>query len=903
MAQTIQQRLEEVSTTAPTSQVIADGLGATPQQVAMTGTQVQKQATIADRIAQAPLIDSTQAQRQELGRVERLEAPRREPTVEEALEAERQDQLAKLGNIGQSIQKTISENLAAVGQQALGQVEVEQSILAQTLGLTGATLDLAKADPNSNYNKITNVLETYLASGDPNDLEAAYAAIDNLKIHGIKSAEAKRLIGLTQETMAKQTGQIVSESVMDQVTMMDLDLQALGFEAGGPAVAELLGVSQDEFNQMSLDQFTDAIEDKRRLEFARIDNLKAELRAAPLGSLRREILLRELRDLGQVGITGIEQEAVENVEDINLAGYIKVGDQEMKVSDFLDDENLSQMVIDWINEDDPARKDDIISEDQFPELIEWVRNNQEALAKLSQTADDTKEVFDKANEDNKVLNVLDDLNIAMVGDVMSQIMPNWNPEQAITSSQLAELQGKFNSSIVGQLSGAKGVNDAEKKEILNKFNALNQDTMKEVFKLSVDDIRAASSAAEVLLENQDLARFFGFSANQGFVLDENTQKKIAEYDDVIATIARRNPQWLAGGVTLDMMKGMSAGDLQKLVNDPRRYDDLKLYATKLDELKNIRTIEDKMSFIFGSSADTLEALNSQFADARKWAALGDSEAEARVKEFESIFGTVGVIDETDLNRLMKRMTTALNQSTTGVAEGRFLSNLMSDKADALEGRSRVTGPSGLYKINEKYISDGQFTLADLESMTPAMQDEIGAWVDSLPGINIDLGGFSSYKEYDTDRKEEQFMSRADEAAKRADLGDVANYERFKGQMAIDNGRVPTEAQLGELEKFASFIELEIPNAANDMQRDLYNELLKDIKATLNIARNLYEADKRYDAAEAERVRRQMAAMATGAVYIPGLSDTDLEQRPITLSEPIESDSQLILDDYPSFITT
>jgi hypothetical protein len=859
----------------------------------MTGTDAQKRATIADRIAQAPLVESTQAQKQELSRAERLTAPRREPTVEEALEAERQDKLAKLGNIGQSIQKTISENLAAIGQQELGQAEVEQSILAQTLGLAGATLDLAKADPNSNYTKISNVLNTYLASGNPNDLETAYATIDNLKIFGLTSADAKRLVGLTQESMAKQTGQIVSESVMDQVAMRDLDLQQLGFETGAPAVAELLGINQDEFNEMTLDQFTDAIEDVRKSEFARIDNLKAELAAAPLGSLRREILLRELRDLGQVGITGIEQEAIENVEDINLANYIKVGDTEMKVSDFLDDDNLSQMILDFINEDDPARKDNIISADQFPELIEWINNNQEALAKLSQTADDTKEVFDAANKDYKSLNVLEGLNVSMVNDVMSKIMPNWNPEKAITSSELVSAQNKFNSSIVGQLAGSKNVTDSEKKDIFNKFNALSPDTMDQVFKLPIDDIRAASSAAEVLSDNQDLARFFDIGSTQGFVLDEDIQNKINDYDEVISTISRRNPQWLVGGATLDVMKGMSADDLQRLVNDPRRYEDLKLYANKLDDYSKLRTIDEKLEFLVGEKISFKE-LQEEYTDARKWAALGDTEATKRLKHLNSIFGTNNTISERDFSKSLSSVINDLGISASDVAAGKLFKGNMDKFINKFGERSRLSGASGLHRINERYISDGQFTLADLGSMTPDQQDEIGRWVDSLPGINIDLNGFSSYADYDTDRKEQQFMSRADEAAARADLDDVANYERFKAQMSIDQGSVPTERQLKELEKFASFIELEIPNAVNTMQRELYSELLKDIKSTLNTARELYEADQRFDAASIERARRELAALTTGAVFIPEVSDADLVQRPVSTKSPVKSDSPLIL---------
>ena len=86
------QNLTDLEVPATTSQSLASGLGATPQQVAMAGSAAQKKATIADRI-------SAQPQAQELARVQRLDAPVREATVEEAIETERQQKLAKLGNM------------------------------------------------------------------------------------------------------------------------------------------------------------------------------------------------------------------------------------------------------------------------------------------------------------------------------------------------------------------------------------------------------------------------------------------------------------------------------------------------------------------------------------------------------------------------------------------------------------------------------------------------------------------------------------------------------------------------------------------------------------------------------------------------------------------------------------
>jgi hypothetical protein len=901
---TFAKSLEELQVpTVPTSQTIASRLGATPQQVAMTGTQAQIQSTIADRVAQAPLVDSTQAQQQELARRERLQAPRREATVEEALEMERQEQLSKLGNIGQSIQNTIQSNLAAVGQQELGQQEVEQSTLAQILGLSGAQLDLAKATPNSNYNKITGALETYLATGNPNDLETAFATIDNLKIFGVSSMDAKRLVGLTQETMAKQTGQIVSENVMDQVTMKDIDLQGLGFQQGAPPVAEILGLSGQEFSDLTIEEFADTIEAKQKAEFARVDNLKAELQAAPLGSLRREILMRELRDLGQVGITGVEAEVVETVEDIDLAQNIKVGDDLIKVADFLDDENLSQMVIDWINEDDPSRKDDIISPDQFPELISWVQANQAALAKLSETADDTKEVFDRANAEYKALNVIDDLDIGMTAAIMAKIMPNWNPETAITSTQMESALTKFNSSVVGQLASSGRADREEKRNILNKFNTLEGDMINNVLDLSVDDVRAAHAASEVLEDNQDLAKFFDLSSTQGFVLDRTTQDKIADYDAVISTIARRNREWLStGGSTLELLKTLTPGDLQALVDSPARYEDLDLYTKKRQALSQARTADDYLSIALEQDVRFSDLLD-EFNDAKRWAALGDNEASKRLATLTQLFGSSAPTEATVRAQFGGNLGQALRISARSVIDGNLDKNAIFAPRDTFAKRSTVRGASGLHKANERFISDGILSDVDLQSMLPAMQEAVGTWADTVDGIRVDLGGFSSYADYNDNNNEQEFLTIADRAAASADPsagGSLVEYENWKEDIASGKIR-PDAAAIGRLRDFAVRIEGAIPAAKTDRQRALFEELLKDIQATAATGQRLLDADTRQDADDAERIRRELAALATGAVFLPGVSDAGLQQRVVPRSTAADT-SQFVLDDTPTFIT-
>lgn len=844
--------------TIPTSQSIAQGLGATPQQTAMTGTQLQKQSTIAQRIAQSSNVDSTLAQQQELARVERLQAPRREMTVAEAMEAERQQQLAKLGNIGQRIQSTIANNVNAIQQQQTGKIEVEGSILSQMLGLAGAQVDVAKQDPSSNYVKISNALNSYLATKDPNDLEQAFATIDNLKLYGLSSADAKRLVGLTQDTMAKQTGQVVAENVMDQVTLKDIDLPSLGLDTNLTGVAELLGISEEEASNLTIDEFSDAIESQRKAEFSRIEQMKAELAAAPLGSVQRDILLRELRDMGQVGITGIEVAAAQTAKDIDLATYLKVGNEQIKVSDFLDDEQLSQMVIDWINEDDPVKKSAIIPESQFPELVAWIKSNQNALAELSDTADDTKEVYDAANNEYQSLNVIDDLNTDITSDIMSKIIPNWDPNNRVTSSEMADIKSKFNSTMIGQVIGDNTLDKSDRRDIINKVNNLSEDIADSVLNLSKDDMLIAHYAASNLQDNPDLAKFLGIQSNQGFVLDADSQYKIADYENVINTISQQHPDWLNTNTnTLNYLKTFTPEQLQKLADNPNRYNDLKLFSDKRTEFENIQTDEDKLKYLLNDESISIDELNAQYQDARKWANLGDTEAGKVYTAMQKMFGASDQITSYNIDWAINNTVDSLNVPIDDVLAGNLNKNSILQTAGEFSKIKGLTGPNGALKMYEPYINDGQLTDVDFLNMSDAQKEEIGKWADKNPGIRVNLGGFNTYEEYDANLKETEFLDTADNLAANVGFDSLLAYEDWKDALSKD--AMPTSSNVDQLRRFATLMESARLTAKTDKQRSLYDELVKDINATLATTENMITAAKN-DLEEADRLRKQYEAL-------------------------------------------
>lgn len=890
MADSLQNRINgtglEPLVESTTHQPTAQALGATPQQTAMTGSAAQKAATIAERV------DSTQAQKQELSRAARLAPKERELTVDEAEEVERQEQLAKLGNIGIQVQNSIDANLNAISQMEEGSRKVEGTILAQMLGIDAAQVELDKQDPNSNYNKITSSLNTFLDSGNPNDMEAALAAIDSLKLSGMTSADAKQLVGLTQDTMAKRTGQQVAENVLDQITLKDINLQELGFEQGTAGVAEALGMDPSILGDLSIDEFADAIEGKRKAEFSRVDNLKAELAAAPMGSLQREVLLRELSELGQVGITGVEAEAVTNVEDIDLASYVKVGDETVKVSDFLSDDGLSDMVSNWLAESDPIKKDEIISPDQFPELISWLNNNREALSELSETAGESTTSYNQANEDYKNLkNTTDSLGMALTDNVMSAIMPNYDPSKKVTSSEMETIQAKFNATPIGAIALDTTMPKNEKLVLTNKLNAVSEEELATISNMTAEEVKIASAAADALADSPDLRVFFGDSLASGkFIFDEAAQNQIAEYDNVLARINTENPAWLQEGAELNAMRGMTPEQLEVLADNPQRYEDLTTYLEKKDSF-TATDADGQLKDLFGNEDLTLADIQEIQKDARKWAFYGDVEAAKRASALGELFGVGnGLVTEQAVSSLYANAAAGVNKTLDEVLAGKLSFTSPGSRNEALTTLASVSGPALGSKLEKysQFIDNGAISERSLASMTPGEEAEFGKWLDGQSKIKVDLNGHDNYRDYSADKNERRFMDKSNRLAEESGFNNLDSFNKWMDRVKAPGGWLDA-TDMNKLQKFASKVDLASEMASTELQRNLYREVLADINTVMSWEQELLARKQRVEGAAARASATptvgQVDLMPTFTEALPREEDLDPNRQRVVLGGP------------------
>jgi hypothetical protein len=135
-------------------------------------------------------------------------------------------------------------------------------------------------------------------------------------------------------------------------------------------ISSLTGKSAEDVKAMKLSDIRSAIDNWKTTEFKDVEALRKTLDDPAASRAERELAVKELRRLGQVGVTGAEAKAGDLQKQMQEGDTIKLGTEEWSFDElFSDPTKLAQMQT-WIDNPDTAP----------PELKDWLSKNQDALA-------------------------------------------------------------------------------------------------------------------------------------------------------------------------------------------------------------------------------------------------------------------------------------------------------------------------------------------------------------------------------------------------------------------------------------------------------------------------------------------------------------------------------------------
>lgn len=721
----------------PTTPAGVAAMGANPDQAKMAGTPAQKNAVL-----QPPAAAPQQAQ--SLRTSERQATARQQASTAEEQAANKATQLASLGSLNTRVEALIANDLKLQSQANL---QSDQTVMNSMLA--GKAPDVQA--------KAQELVDKMLAA--PGDQAVLAEAAQFWQSNGLGNLDSFSPAAF-QQTVDKSLGAQAAGQIRDNVTLENLPLE----EAESSLLQEVFG---DGWQQYSMPELAQKIEEMRQAEYAKVENLRAEMGAAT--GTQREMIRRELADLGQVGVGGQEQGVKDLQKQVATADEVTIGEQSYKVEDLLKDEQISDLVSRMVRDDAILQQ---VAKTN-PEFAAWVTGNKQTLANLSQELSGTKAAVVKTQAEKKALANLPN-GMVLSDKIMRAIMPDWDTITAGSSS--------INSGLYTALTDPKlGKGAREGMVSALEMASADPDMLAQLATLSPEKFKKAYDLATAIDDDETgglLAKLAGVDKNSGFILDEAAQLKIAKaktFTDALSA-ARDTAKPGFEAVIQDqalLAKYISEGRLlpshiAALAQNPQRWTDYKDYNSKYEALTTAQAkgdIDSMLDTMFGRDVD-VKTLNEQYALAKKIARVDpDSDAAKQLKIYEQWdTNKDGVFDKKDAAGLGAKALSALNPEGTDkqASLDSFLkagkvntgfSDLANSTADKVSINEKTQG--SFYEQMSKILSDGKISKDEMMS------------IGKTPGALDKLYGNDYYKQYfdkGTPATLEKYNVLADQAA-------------------------------------------------------------------------------------------------------------------------------------------
>lgn len=611
------------------------------------------------------------------------------------------------GSLSARIPAAIEKKITEVAQTAAGaQPQVAQTALGTAMGLTPAEINAQKADPNSKYNQISNILITFANSPDPATQTAALA---QLQASGMDPASAAGLINTT----ATAVGQVVPKQAL---TIEQLDLTGLAEGVNNiNDLATVLGMPATELAKISVEQLPQLVQDVQQREAARVQQVRAELASLPPGSQQAQMLLQELQALEAGGFGEVERQSMQEIQKLNVADNIEIGGRQYTAKDLLEDDQLSNLITSWLQAA-PEARESIISSAEYPDLIKWLGANERGLAALTANLKQGVESFTKTQQEAAKIG-----ETSGVSKETIKASTGIDTDQPMTPDQLKAAEEAYNNSTIGKLA-AEG-NPA----LITAIEELSPELKAEFLSKSPDEVKAAFSTAEALQADPDLAAISGITAEGKFITDPAQIAKVQSYKQALDIVKQKNSIWL----TEPFFRNLRPDQMIELSQNPDRYHSLKQFYTNYKQVyplvyskdkQNPKLLDSLLDTVMGKDVNA-EDINRQYSDAVKWAKLGDPDAKTLQQRLESTFGlstlkpTLGEATVTRLQKSLQKLTyddpDAIIRGDIQVTSG---PDVLSSKASLIDTPFSPKADS-LFSKFSSYLEDGKLDSRDLLKMT------------------------------------------------------------------------------------------------------------------------------------------------------------------------------------------
>ena len=540
----IQKLAAQQGTPLPASPAAASGIGASPDAAKMAGTPAQKASVFQQAAQSAP---------QSLQQAQRYEGAARDATAQEQAAQDKAKRLQELGTLGTRVQGL-----------------VEQKIKAQEAELRVNEQALQDAGMNA---EATSLLQAVLSSPPENREAALVAAANQLGLE--TTASIGQFITGPEQAVASLGGEQLA------FTVGELELE------DKPQIAADLGVDEATLNAMSVDELEKSVQELEAREFNRVQDLKAELpNASPA---KRQRILRQLRSLSYMGVTGLEQELDALEEEVKSGKSVTIGGQTLSLQQVLEDDALSDVIRDALQDEDRFEQ----LKEESPELAEFLDAQRVALEDtLSEVR---KSTTDFASTQQEFDTFVDSVPSAVLGAIHGDEVP-----QFVTQAEREQIEQKVRNNGLYQAT-------QQNSDLLLKVQS-KPALAGLLAKHPAEDINSMWEATQDVQQDETIEALSGVDGDVDMITNMAQASKVLDTKKRLATISNKVKN--NASIQTAIREGdLDISDLKKLDKNPNvsveLYIDNKRVQSQWERVK--KSDADIAEFLFGAGTGKRDA--------------------------------------------------------------------------------------------------------------------------------------------------------------------------------------------------------------------------------------------------------------------------------------------------------
>jgi hypothetical protein len=722
---TLEKKVEEAEGQVTPSQPGLDAIGATPKQ----SEQALK--------AKQPIIQEAVAKEETLAGAQRLRDPAAEQAEVSQLRMQMLENLKTMGSMGARVQNKIASKWLSQVQQTSVAATINQEMLE---GLVSPDQE-AEATRNMKIfvDHIAEAQKYDTAEGKKKWLDRAQKALADLENMGVSREQVMATAGMEDSQIQKTIGDLDLDA--SQLTMGVL---AEG-EEGLPSsedMAAALGVNPGDVENMTLEEFTQAIEDTRQAEFSRMSSMRANLASIPVGSAHYAEAVAEMRALGMVGEAGIEADMSELQNMIEESQTVYVGDQALTVEDMLSDENLSQVIGEYLNPETSEERKQELREAYGEDFVGWVEGQSEALGQLVAEAELQVAEFGDVQTQWKNLGTVAG-GQQFDTDQLAALGISYDPDTAVTAQITANTKKQLEKTGSYQVMNMSMSDFSE--DMQTKMASLNikesdwAGTLSNLMtKMTPANLKTIKDwTPDQIMESYLAAREVSDGSPESLAIKKLVGVDIPDFPDTGVSQSIKEMSAAVNSLPdgyRDMMNDPTWQDfvrkhpehIPKLSQNPERFDRLREWKSKNEQLETMSP-ETVLSELLGESFDSLQTKIDDLKRQSKYDEGADRTLKALLNNWD--LDGDGDVDREDAEAVKSKMIEGRSHITAaGILKGSEDVSRFDKKAYKLP-----TSATDLNQDFETAMSDGKLTANELNLVSTP--EEKRAMIDLFADVD------------------------------------------------------------------------------------------------------------------------------------------------------------------------